>query len=155
MPVGPTYKDDRAMHILDEAAIERVASGVIDRTLPKSEWTHAGQFAAALWLCRYRRALTEADEIRTLISRYNEATNTANTDMGGYHHTITLASMRGAADYLASHPDNTPLHVVHAGLMASRFGHPDWLFAYWSREGLFSVPARRGWIEPDLATLPF
>lgn len=143
------------MYILDEAAIERVALGVIDRTLPKSEWTHAGHFAAALWLCRHRRELVEADEIRTLISRYNEATKTANTDTGGYHHTITLASMRGATDYLASHPENAPLHVVHSALMASRYGHPDWLLTCWSREVLFSVPARRGWIEPDLAPLPF
>jgi len=144
-----------AVQILDEATIERVALGMIDRILPKSEWTHAGHFAAALWLCRHRRELTEADEIRRLISRYNEATNTANTDTGGYHHTITLASMRGAADYLANHPENEPLYVVHSALMASQYGHPDWLLAYWSREALFSVPARRGWVEPDLASLPF
>jgi hypothetical protein len=143
------------MYILDEAAIERIAIGVIDRTLPKSDWTHAGHFAAALWLCRYRRELTEADAIRTLISRYNEVTGTANTDTGGYHHTITLASIRGAADCLAGRPKTAPLHVVHADLMASRYGDPDWLLAHWSREVLFSVPARRRWVEPDLSPLPF
>jgi len=143
------------MIMLDEAAIERVALGVIDRTLPKSEWTHAGHFAAALWLCRHRRELTTADEIRALISRYNEVTGTANTDTGGYHHTITLASMRAAADHLASHSADAPLDVVHSGLMASRYGDPGWLLAYWSRELLFSVAARRGWIGPDLAPLPF
>ena len=63
--------------------------------------------------------------------------------------------MRGAADHLASHPKNTPLHVVHSALMASRFGDPNWLFAYWSRDLLFSVPARRDWVEPDIAPLPF
>lgn len=143
------------MYVLDEVTIKRLASGVIDRTLPKSEWAHAGHFAAALWLCRHRRDLTEADEIRTLISRYNEATNTPNTDASGYHHTITLASMRGAADCLAGHPENTPLHVVHSALMASRLGDRDWLLAYWSREVLFSVAARRGWVSPDIAPLPF
>lgn len=143
------------MYLSNEAAIERVALGVIDRTLPKSEWTHAGHFAAALWLCRHRRELTEGDEVRTLISRYNDATKTVNTDTGGYHHTITLASMRGAADYLAGYPENAPLHVVHSALMSSQYGGPAWLFAYWSREVLFSVPARRGWVEPDLAPLHF
>lgn len=143
------------MYILDEGAIDRIGMGLIDRTLPKSDWTHAGHFAAALWLCRYRRELTESDEVRTLISRYNEATNTTNTDTGGYHHTITLASMRGAADYLAGYPKTAPLHVVHAGLMASRYGDPDWLLAHWSRKVLFGVPARRHWVEPDLAPLPF
>ncbi|QQN74368.1 hypothetical protein [Croceicoccus sp. YJ47] len=143
------------MRKIDETAIKRVASGVIDCTLPKSEWTHAGHFAAALWLCRHRRDLTEADEIRMLISRYNEATNTANTDTGGYHHTVTLASMRGAGDFLASYPEDVPLSDVHYALMASRYGDPDWLLKYWSREVLFSVSARRGWVDPDLSSLPF
>ncbi len=118
------------MYYRDEAAIERIASGVIDRTLSKSEWTHAGHFAAALWLCRHRHDLIEASAIRRLICRYNEATGTASTDTGGYHHTITLASMRGAAAHLASHPKNAPIHVVHSALMASYFGDPNWLFAY-------------------------
>ena len=143
------------MTLSSEIAIERIALGMIDRTLPKRDWTHAGHFAAALWLCRHRRDLTRPEEIRRLISRYNEATNTANTDTGGYHHTITLASMRAAADHLARHPVDTPLHIVLSGLMASRHGQPDWLLAYWSRELLFSVPARRGWAEPDIARLPF
>ncbi len=96
----------------DEDTIKRIALGVIDRTLPKTDWTHAGHFAAALWLCRYRCDLTQAEEIRSLIYRYNEATKTANSDSNGYHHTITLASMRAAADHLASHPADAPLHMV-------------------------------------------
>ena len=143
------------MIFLNEVAIECVALGVIDRTLPKSDWTHAGHFAAALWLCRHRPDLAHAEEMRSLISGYNEATKTANTDTGGYHHTITLASMRAAADCLAGHSPDVPLHVVLSGLMASRYGNPDWLLTYWTRALLFSVPARRGWIEPDLAPLPF
>ncbi|WP_454279437.1 hypothetical protein [Sphingomonas sp. Marseille-Q8236] len=143
------------MYFRDEAAIDRIASGLIDRTLAKSEWTHAGHFAAALWLCRHRRDLIEADEIRLLISRYNDATKTANTDTSGYHHTITLASMRGAAHCLAKHPEHTPLHIVHSALMASHLGDSKWLLEHWSRDVLFGVPARRAWVEPDLASLPF
>lgn len=140
---------------LDDSEIERIALGMIDRSLPKRDWTHAGHFAAALWLRRHRPDLTGAEAIRSLISCYNEATHTANTDSGGYHHTITLASMRAAADHLDRHPAEAPLAVVLSGLMASELGHPDWLLAYWSRESLFSVPARREWVEPDLAPLPF
>jgi len=39
--------------------------------------------------------------------------------------------------------------------MQSPFGNKDWLLAYWSKERLFSVEARRAWVEPDLAPLPF
>ncbi|MBL1258826.1 hypothetical protein [Methylocystis sp. Sn-Cys] len=138
-----------------DAAIERIALGVIDRTLPKPEWTHAAHFAAALWLLRYRRDLTTAPAIKGLISAYNEATNTPNTDTGGYHHTITLASMRAASAHLAGYPETASLHRILDVLLASPLRHPDWLLDYWSRETLFSVAARRDWTPPDLAPLPF
>lgn len=143
------------MALSDDDAIERLASKVIDRSLPKAEWTHEAHFATALWLLRNRPDLATAVEIREIITRYNEATNTANTDSGGYHHTITLASMRAAAEYLRQNSPDAPLHAVFLSLMASPLGHPDWLLSYWSRETLFSVAARRAWVEPDRAPLPF
>ncbi len=79
------------MTLLDDASIERLTIKMMDRSLPKSEWTHAGHFAAALWLAKHRPELTKPDGIRRLISRYNESTGTLNTDTTGYHHTITLA----------------------------------------------------------------
>lgn len=138
----------------DDAAIDRVATGMIGRTLPKGEWTHEAHFATALWLLRNRPELAEPDAIRALISGYNESVGGQNTDDAGYHHSITIASIRAAADHLRAHAD-APLHVALAALMAGPLGHPDWLLSYWRRETLFSVPARRGWIEPDLAPLPF
>ncbi|KAF2989252.1 hypothetical protein OGR47_08250 [Methylocystis sp. MJC1] len=138
-----------------DAAIERIALGVIDRTLPKADWTHAAHFAAAVWLLRYRRDLTTASAIKGLIVAYNEATGTPNTDTGGYHHTITLASMRAASAHLGAYPETASLHCIANELMASPLGHPDWLLAYWRRETLFSIPARHEWTAPDLAPLPF
>jgi len=143
------------VNLSSDHAIEHLALAVIDRSLPKSEWTHEGHFAAALWLLKHRPALTSPEAMRKLISRYNEATQTPNTDSGGYHHTITCASMRAAADFLAQRPPGEPLHLGMAALMASELGHPDWLLVYWSRARLFSVEARRDWVEPDLANLPF
>lgn len=143
------------MILTDDRAIERVALGMIERTLPKCEWTHEAHFAAALWLLRMRPAFAEPDEIRILITRYNEATGTPNTEDGGYHHSITLASMRGAAAYLAAHPPGAPLHTVLAALMAGPMGKSDWLLAHWRRETLFDAVARREWVEPDRAPLPF
>lgn len=138
-----------------DAAIERIALGVIDRTLPKADWTHAAHFAAAVWLLRYRPDLTTASAIKALISAYNEATGTSNTDTGGYHHTITLASMRAASAHLAGYPETASLHCALDALLASPLRHPDWLLDYWRRETLFSVAARRDWTPPDLAPLPF
>lgn len=148
-------KEQPTMPFTDDNSIEHLAHRMIDRTLPKSEWTHEGHFAAALWLLRYRPELTAPDEIRALIMQYNEATNTPNTDTGGYHHTITLASMRAAATCLIGSEDDASLHRVLANLMTSRLGRSDWLLDYWERETLFSVAARKAWVEPDRAPLPF
>lgn len=141
------------MTALTNTDIERIARGVIDRTLPKAEWTHAAHFAAALWMIT--RHGPDAERLMPgMIRAYNEATNTPNTDTGGYHETITLASLRAARFMLEAHPD-TALSDVLAALMAREFGKSGWLLAYWRKETLFSVEARRVWVEPDVKKLQF
>ena len=139
--------------ISSDAAIERIGLGVLMCTLPKPEWTHAAHFAAAFWLLRQpdRNAMRE---MPGLIRAYNEATGVANTDTGGYHETITLASLRAARAWLDARPHEA-LHASLATLLASEYGRSQWLLAYWSKPLLFSVEARRAWVEPDLRPLPF
>jgi hypothetical protein len=143
------------MTIENESALERHTLAFLDTSLDKSEWNHAGHFGAALWLLRHRPNLTTADEMRSWIMAYNEATCTANTDFGGYHHTITLASLRATSHYLSCYSKDIELTTILKELMASQFGNPNWLLSYWSHEVLFSVPARRTWVEPNLEPLPF
>jgi hypothetical protein len=126
---------------------------LIERSLPKSEWTHAAHFAAAFWLLA-RPGTDALAEMRGLIRAYNEATGVANTDSGGYHETITHASLRASRAWLAARP-GMPLHEALNELLASEHGRSDWLLVYWSRPVLFSVAARRAWVEPDLKPLPY
>ena len=135
--------------------IERIGRGLVDRSLPKREWTHAAHFAAALWLLRHRRELDLAVEMPRFIRAYNEATGVANTDTGGYHETITLASLRATRSVLDGYAENAALHSIANDLLAGELGRSDWLLRYWTRARLFSVEARRLWIEPDLQPLPF
>ena len=137
-----------------DAAVARIAHGVIARTLPKPEWTHAAHFAAALWLLRDRPLAAVVADMPGLIRAYNEATDTPNTDTGGYHHTITLASIGAAGDFLGRYAPAHPLHGIVDDLMASPLGRPGWLMDYWSKARLFSVEARRGWAGPDLQAFP-
>jgi hypothetical protein len=135
-----------------EAQIERIGRGLIERSLPKVEWTHAAHFAAAFWILRQPCMVAERD-LPGLIRAYNESTGVANTDAGGYHDTITLASLREARHWLDARAQ-LPLHLALNELLASRLGRSDWLLTHWSKELLFSVAARRGWVEPDLRPLP-
>ena len=141
--------------IEDDLAVERIARGVTDRTLPKPEWTHAAHFAAALWLIRHEAGEPAEARMPGLIRAYNAATGVPNTDTEGYHETITLASIAAARAALAAHPADRPLHEVLRELMAGPLGRSDWLLAYWSKPRLFSVEARRSWVEPDLQPLPY
>ena len=143
-----------AHQILTDTAIERIARGLVACDLPKSEWTHAAHFAATLWLLRH-----EPDDLPTrmpgLIRAYNASVGGVNSDTEGYHETITQASLRAAADQLARHPSDTPLSAVLSELLAGPLGGSSWILEYWSREVLFSVQARREWVEPDRRPLPF
>ena len=134
--------------------ISTIGRGLLDRTLPKTVWTHAAHFAATLWLMTHRPELELSREMPDIIRGYNEATGGANTDSSGYHETITQASIRAARAFLVEAPPR-PLFVTCNALMQSRLGSPDWLLEYWTRPRLFSVEARRAWLEPDIQRLPF
>lgn len=138
-----------------EADIHRIGLGLLDLSLPKAEWTHAAHFAAALWLMRYRPGLDLPRAMPGLIRTYNEATGVANTAAGGYHETITQASLRAARATFDRTPPTTPVFEIANVLMASPLGRSAWLLAYWSEPRLFSPEARRAWCEPDLQPLPF
>ena len=138
---------------LSDADIERIALGVVDRTLPKPEWTHAAHFAAALWVLR-RPDMDAARDMPGLIRAYNTATGVPNTDTEGYHETITQASLRAARAHLAARP-GARLSECLERLLAGPCGRSDWLLAYWTRARLFTAEARRTWVEPDVQPLPF
>ncbi|MGF1544969.1 MAG: hypothetical protein ACFB00_10790 [Parvularculaceae bacterium] len=137
-----------------DAAVARIALGVRARSLPKPDWTHAAHFAAAVHFLA-DPAFDAWAETPGVIRAYNEATGVLNTDEEGYHETITLASLGAAASALEAAADGAPLFAVVNDILAGPCGRSDWPLAYWSRERLFSPEARRDWLAPDLATLPF
>jgi hypothetical protein len=136
-----------------DAEIEYIGRGLVDRSLPKAEWTHVAHFAAALWLLRQPNMDADRDMPR-LIRAYNETTGVSNTDTSGYHHTITLGSLRAARAWLVRR-HGVALHDALRELLESEFGRADWLLTYWSKSVLFSSAARNAWVEPDLQPLPF
>ena len=131
-----------------DADIARIAHGLIDRSLPKTDWTHAAHFAAALWLVRAGR---EA-EMPARIRAYNTATGVANTDSSGYHETITQLYVIGIGLFAQTCAEEGLLARVNA-LLDSPISARDWPLRFYSAERLFSVEARRGWVEPDVSPI--
>ena len=139
---------------VSDGEVVAIGRGFCTRTLPKAKWTHAAHFATAMWLLRCHPEIDASSAMPEMIRAYNVATGGVNTDSNGYHETITQASLRAARAFLKGRA-HMPLFAVCNELMASQLGSPEWVLKYWSRERLYSVGARRAWVEPDLEELPY
>jgi hypothetical protein len=129
---------------------DELARRFVDCTLPKAEWTHEAHLRVGLWHVRRYGADQTLALLRERISRYNESVGGQNTDDSGYHETITRAYVRLIAAFASANPDSKD---AERRLLAE-CGDRDLPLRYYSRDRLFSVEARRGWVEPDLNDLP-
>ena len=138
----------------DDASVARVGEGLLARTLPRAEWTHEAHLAACLWSVRERPEIDLDAALPGIIRGYNEAVGGVNDDTQGYHDTITRTYLAGVRTHLEGRPAEEPLVDSVNALLASPVGSRDWPLRFFSHTRLFSVEARRGWVEPDLAPLP-
>jgi hypothetical protein len=133
--------------------IRAIGEGLLARTLPREAWTHEAHLGACLWLLSERPDVDVDAEIATIISRFNESVGGVNDDHGGYHDSITRAYVAGVRHFLSETTETGLLARVNA-MLTSDVGRRDWPLRFYSRELLFSVSARRGFVDPDLAPLP-
>ena len=133
--------------------IRAIGEGLLARTLPREAWTHEAHLGACLWLLSERPDVDIDAEIATIISRFNESVGGVNDDHGGYHDSITRAYVAGVRRFL-SETEETGLAARVNAMLLSDVAKRDWPLRFYSRDLLFSVPARRGFVEPDLAPLP-
>lgn len=136
----------------DAEDVRRIGKGLLDCTLPRADWTHEAHLAACLWLLTERPDILPERDLPVLIRRYNESVGGVNDDTQGYHETLTQLYISGVRRFLAQTGAGGLVERVNA-LLASATGARDWPLRFYSREVLFSVAARRGWVAPDLAQL--
>lgn len=133
--------------------IRALGEGLLACSLPREAWTHEAHLGACLWLLSERPDVDIDAEIATIIRRFNESVGGVNDDTQGYHDSITSAYVAGVRSFL-SETEETELAARVNAMLLSHVGRRDWPLRFYSRELLFSVPARRGFVEPDLAPLP-
>jgi hypothetical protein len=137
----------------NDAAVIHVGEGLLARTLPRAEWTHEAHLAACTWIVRDRPDIAPERELPGIISVYNESVGGVNDDTQGYHETITQVYIAGVRAHLAEVGRETPLFEAVNALLLSARGRRDLPLRFYSKELLFSAPARRGFVEPDRASL--
>ena len=133
--------------------ISAIGTGLLACTLPREAWTHEAHLGACLWLLSERPDIDIDAEIAGIIRRFNESVGGVNDDTQGYHDSITRAYVAGVRGFLSDTAETGLAARVNA-MLRSDVGRRDWPLRFYSRELLFSVPARRGFVEPDLAPLP-
>jgi hypothetical protein len=136
----------------NDESIVLIGEGLLARTLPREEWTHEAHLAACTWIVRDRPDIEIERELPGIISRYNESVGGVNDDTQGYHETITQVYIAGVKAHLAEVGGNVPLFEAVNALLVSARGRRDLPLRFYSKELLFSVLARRGFVEPDRAS---
>ena len=137
-----------------DAEVAHIGEGLLARALPRAEWTHEAHLAATTYLLLRRPDLDLDRERPGLIRRYNESVGGVNSDSEGYHETITRVFLHGVRLFLEEADTSDPLHELVNELLLSTMGRRDWPLRFYSRDRLFSVEARRGFVAPDVAALP-
>lgn len=135
-----------------DSQVADLARRLLDHSLPKDQWTHAAHLTATLHLVRTRNEGLERD-MPGIIRTYNVAVGGVNDDTSGYHETITQAYLAAIRAFAATLPAGISDGEASRRLLATPMGDKAWPLTFWSRERLFSVAARRGWVEPDLKPL--
>lgn len=137
----------------EQLPLSDLVAAFLDRTLPKAAWTHHAHLRTGLWhVLRYGEA-DALDRLRVAIAGYNESVGGQNTDTAGYHETVTRFYVRVIAAFVARCDRSRPVEELAEELLAEA-GDKELPLRYYSRGRLFSVAARRGWVEPDLLPLP-
>jgi len=131
---------------------ERLFDEFVACTLPKEGWTHQAHLHVGLWHLLHHGSEEALELLRGRIWRYNEASGGANTNVGGYHETITRFYVWAIDHFLSTRDRTQPVTVLAAELIGA-LGDRDLPLRYWSHERLYSTAARRRWVEPDVMGL--
>jgi hypothetical protein len=125
---------------------EQIAAGLLDASLPQSEWSHRGHITAAHVLVSEHGPEATLTLCRQRIPLLNDAHGVENSDTGGYHETLTVFYVAAVADAVKRGLtiDETITELDH-----------DAALRWWTEPVLMSVDARRGFVAPDIATPSF
>ncbi len=134
---------------VSDADVAHILGGIRARTLPKPEWTHGAHLCAGTALLKARGLAGAEAEMPDTIRAYNEATGVPNTDDEGYHHTITLFYLR-TLDKFLDRRWHERIGQLATDVLAADLADRTYPLQFYSKELLFSVTARRSWIEGDL-----
>jgi hypothetical protein len=134
--------------------VEAIAARFAAAAIPAVDRTHETHLMIGAWHVARFGPDAALDRLRAGIRALNAAHGTIDSDTRGYHETITRAYVRLIASFIGGRPEGEALDATVAALLASPLAARDVMARHYSKALLFSVAARRGWVEPDREPLP-
>jgi hypothetical protein len=127
----------------------QLIEGFENCTFPKEEWTHVSHYIMAFYYCVNFPLPQAIQKIRCGIMKYNISMGGKNTDVSGYHETITLFYTTEVAKYLVTANITTLTDENIMVFLQQPFLAKDYILKFYSGELLISKGARQNWMPPD------
>lgn len=115
--------------------------------LPHDKWRHAEHLTMAMHYSIHNEFDEALDKMRNGILKLNDFHGVVTTPTRGYHETLTVIWTRAVFDYVKANPNNDLTVLANAIIEKFDKNYPLKLY---SKELLFSVEARYGFVEADL-----
>ena len=120
-----------------------------NQALAKEEWTHAAHLVTALWhILEYGDVECALCYLKPRIILRNYTVGTKNTDMGGYHETITVFWLKQVYAFVQRRTSRDFNVLVGELLDEAFFFEKEYILGFYSRETLRSPRARGMYITP-------
>ena len=119
-----------------------------ERTLSKSEWTHAAYLTIGLYYCLRFPFGVAANLLRDGIYWLNDAHGVSNTKTSGYHETLTVFWLITIKQFIETSQRYSIADLANELILTC--GDSNLPFQYYSRELLASPDAREHHLQPDL-----
>lgn len=136
-----------------DSEVEEFVTLFRTHALPKPRWTHHAHLVVGLWHVLEHGPDEALALLRERISRYNEATGVENTDSAGYHESWTAFFVQALDAYARARSETHDRLALFNSLGASRLMDKFLALAFYSRDRMMSVAARRNFVEPDVQPL--
>lgn len=137
------------MDVGQEITFSEIVDHFSNGTLPKELWDHKAHLMVAFWHnwhFDFDRAL---NDVRIKIKQYNKRVGTPDTDESGYHESLTIFWMIVVKSYL-SEQKFEQLEAAFDKFWKSNQSDKNLFLTYYSPERIYSVKARKKWLNGDL-----
>ena len=136
------------MRFTDENEISEVIELFEAAKLPHEAWRHADHLLMAMHYSLHNDFEEALNKMRSGILRLNEFHGVVTTPDRGYHETLTVIWTRAVFDYVKANPKKDLVSLANEIVDTFDKNYP---LKFYSREHLFSLEARYGFVEPDLS----